>query len=693
MQLNDFLTERPLTKKEKGKKEKYVKGMKGAKSDFVDRYGKDAKAVMYATATKMAKESLEEKKMVTFQTSVGMMPGYDDHTPLNFSDYEAWELKTDKSNPKKNIISQRYQLYLNDFQQHINESAKDSLKALARHVKEGVPLPDSLFRYQSEAYFDTFIKAKQLREMGSLPELDWESEEMLTTDIGESFELENGETVWLDVPYLDEGEGPDLSDNMIGTPDSYYDEEERKEAYNDLKDAMDMFAKGHEQESVMQGICPNCAGTGYQDAEYPEYDDDGEEIEGSAFECDGYGMFGCDEGEMVGASWVDIIKHDERKAEREKAKADYPGDEAVIDQIARAVKQLDDPRQMYQYMKADYPFMGVAQRSSLIAKGMKKAGLTTENLDYLTKSMYKDSKLQDIQRYLASIIGEPNFYNIDIVDLEKRLKKMDPALYQKYADEKKGILGEDSELDSNEAAVAKMLAKALGDENRWTEMSPHELYAELESENPEMADVIKLTAKMIYDVKLHETSAVKEGEEKSIISDKVVDKIAFEFEDIIDTFDSKEELEYSIYNEISSLDIDDVVDSDMEVGGQRMGDFATGRVIDVIDSSSVIDDIMSKLDLSQLKEAEYNGKKVQLNKPKRGGSKKYYVYVKNPKTGRVKKISFGDVTGLRTKSGNKKRAKSFAARHNCEKKNDKMKAGYWACRLPRYGLVKGGKWW
>ena len=95
----------------------------------------------------------------------------------------------------------------------------------------------------------------------------------------------------------------------------------------------------------------------------------------------------------------------------------------------------------------------------------------------------------------------------------------------------------------------------------------------------------------------------------------------------------------------------------------------------------------------ELDEAEYNGKDVELNKPKRGGSKKYYVYVKNPKTDRVKKISFGDVTGLRTKSGNKKRAKSFAARHNCEKKNDKMKAGYWACRLPRYGLVKGGKWW
>ena len=100
---------------------------------------------------------------------------------------------------------------------------------------------------------------------------------------------------------------------------------------------------------------------------------------------------------------------------------------------------------------------------------------------------------------------------------------------------------------------------------------------------------------------------------------------------------------------------------------------------------------MSRLD-SDINEAEYQGKKVELNKPKRGGSKKYYVYVKTPK-GNVKKISFGDVTGLKAKAGNKKAAKSFAARHNCEKKNDKQKAGYWACRLPRYGLVKGGKWW
>jgi len=50
------LTERKLSKKEEKTKEKYVKGMKKAKSDFKDRYGKDAEAVMYATATKMAKK-------------------------------------------------------------------------------------------------------------------------------------------------------------------------------------------------------------------------------------------------------------------------------------------------------------------------------------------------------------------------------------------------------------------------------------------------------------------------------------------------------------------------------------------------------------------------------------------------------------------------------------------------------------
>ena len=96
-------------------------------------------------------------------------------------------------------------------------------------------------------------------------------------------------------------------------------------------------------------------------------------------------------------------------------------------------------------------------------------------------------------------------------------------------------------------------------------------------------------------------------------------------------------------------------------------------------------------------EAEYKGKDVQLNKPKRGGPKKYYVYVKNPKTGNVKKINFGDAGGLTAKINDPDAVKSFVARHDCKNKNDKTKAGYWACRLPRYGkslgLKGGGAWW
>ena len=98
---------------------------------------------------------------------------------------------------------------------------------------------------------------------------------------------------------------------------------------------------------------------------------------------------------------------------------------------------------------------------------------------------------------------------------------------------------------------------------------------------------------------------------------------------------------------------------------------------------------MIKASVDYIPEAEYKGKKVQLNKPKRGGSKKFYVYVKNPKTGNVKKVSFGD-TGLSVKFKQKGARASFAARHKCATKKDKTKAGYWSCNIGRYWKSLGG---
>lgn len=100
-----------------------------------------------------------------------------------------------------------------------------------------------------------------------------------------------------------------------------------------------------------------------------------------------------------------------------------------------------------------------------------------------------------------------------------------------------------------------------------------------------------------------------------------------------------------------------------------------------------LDLILEEEDLS---EAEKK-KTPELNKPKRGGSKKFYVYVRNPKTKKIKKVSFGDTSGLSTKINNPKARKAFADRHDCKNKKDKTKAGYWACRLPRYAKLLGLK--
>jgi len=82
-----------------------------------------------------------------------------------------------------------------------------------------------------------------------------------------------------------------------------------------------------------------------------------------------------------------------------------------------------------------------------------------------------------------------------------------------------------------------------------------------------------------------------------------------------------------------------------------------------------------------------------LGKPKKGGSKKWYVYVRNPKTGKIVKVSYG--SPVMTAKWNDPAARaSFAARHQCEKKKDRTKAGYWACRAHKdFGNNVPGRYW
>ena len=89
-----------------------------------------------------------------------------------------------------------------------------------------------------------------------------------------------------------------------------------------------------------------------------------------------------------------------------------------------------------------------------------------------------------------------------------------------------------------------------------------------------------------------------------------------------------------------------------------------------------------------INEAEYQGRKVKLNKPMRGDVKKFKVYVKNPK-GNVVKVNFGH-GGTSAKAAGEKtmqiqkdipsRRKAFRARHNCDNPGPRHKARYWSCK-------------
>ena len=677
------------------------------------------------------------------------------------------------------------------------KKSNESLQALARHVKEGVPLPDSLFRYQSEAYFDTFKKAKQLREMGSLPELDWESEEMLSTDIGESVVLENGEVVWLDVPYLYEeadeyecpecgGSGLDMDDptkdcaycggdGLVDSPEMYYakgmtaPKPIRPIRKIDDKKYIQMYRKLYDTY-VKPGKVPY--------AKLPALIDDYIEslIKKKVLTADDR----LDPAERLAifSKFVDTI--DEGKSPHKKGTKKYKkhmaamhAGESVTNEaeyndaydnenelevakiLGNALKKKDwyqfSPQELFSELESvNVDLADLINRIAKINYGVRlqenkqinevaplvaMAGwavlrtAATQGLKWTAKQALKRPITTGLTADLALNDGKVTSEVIDKVtdvindNIEDPLPDLTPDFLEPFIGKPWATAGLLAAffigagalrlwLDKRKDVIDNEEAEKLIDLRNLAGQKAKEMTATNEGtrcwKGYKKKGMKTMFGKRVPNCVKNE-SEINEGEERSIIRDACVDRLVDEFRGEEHQFENLGDLEYAIYSEMERMDVEDCVDPDMEVGGQRIGDFASGGVINVIDSSSAIEDVVAQLDTSDLKEgrsselklqiikalgeAEYKGKKVQLNKPKRGGSKKYYVYVKNPKTDRVKKISFGDVTGLRTKSGNKKRAKSFAARHNCEKKNDKMKAGYWACRLPRYGLVKGGKWW
>ena len=102
-------------------------------------------------------------------------------------------------------------------------------------------------------------------------------------------------------------------------------------------------------------------------------------------------------------------------------------------------------------------------------------------------------------------------------------------------------------------------------------------------------------------IKADTRKALDEGEERSIIRDAVIQQLIDTFGESPGLFaDTREELIQKMYAELEGLRVEDVVDPKMEVGGQPIGNFASGRVLDVINANEVIEDALSSVNLSDM---------------------------------------------------------------------------------------------
>ncbi len=134
-------------------------------------------------------------------------------------------------------------------------------------------------------------------------------------------------------------------------------------------------------------------------------------------------------------------------------------------------------------------------------------------------------------------------------------------------------------------------------------------------------------------------------------------------------------------------------EEDIEIMESDLGTFDTfaGQQVP-LDFPMMIDE-----SLDEAKKKKKKKKDPPIGKPTKntGGGKKYKVFVRNPKTGKIKKITYGDAKGgLKGNWNSAEARKSFASRHNCKDKKDRTKAGYWACRAHKdFGTNVPGRFW
>ena len=181
-----------------------------------------------------------------------------------------------------------------------------------------------------------------------------------------------------------------------------------------------------------------------------------------------------------------------------------------------------------------------------------------------------------------------------------------------------------------------------------------------------------------FPIELTEDEDRKYQEKQLAVLNKILDQLSQQRKDGEDREDALDGLDVSIDQLTGAITGKNPVAVQFDQG--RFGRFASLGDKEKEKVKDAINEILT--------EKKKKKKDPPIGKPKRGGPKAYYVYVRDPKTKRIKKITFGS-GGLKAKIRNPKARKAFAARHRCKTATDRTTARYWSCRLPRYAKLLG----
>jgi len=169
---------------------------------------------------------------------------------------------------------------------------------------------------------------------------------------------------------------------------------------------------------------------------------------------------------------------------------------------------------------------------------------------------------------------------------------------------------------------------------------------------------------------------------------------------LLDSFRPDSDMFYNVFIEgrrKKDLIVDLLSEEDKELLETDIGyfDFYEGEKVPLdfpLESDEEIECLITE-------KAMYQGRDVPLNTPQKGDVKRFKVFVRDPKTGKVVKVNFG-LSVTKALINDPSRRKAYDDRHGCSegKHNDKLKPGYWSCRLPRFANAVGlgpniDAWW